>query len=202
MAQAECEFFEPDAEYDPAVLTDCLMDLAANLDDYRRGPLFDRRGLYRRAVTIAYHALDAGCIPCVEDALATAKLALAGLDDVDLRERTDLLAVQAKLHLTRDDLPAALAAFSEGVALWEAAARLEAPYFEHLDGAVIVAVEMQHEDTAATLLLDRSSTMADASCPTRQRYAGSLDALVEFLGPARRVADLRSAAAAARRSCP
>lgn len=202
MAQAECEFFEPDAEHDPAALTDCLSDLAANLDDYRRDPTLDRRGLHRRAVTIAYHALDAGCIPCVEDALATARLALAGLDDVDLRERTDLLAVQARLHLARDDHPAALAAFTTGVALWEAAGRLEAPYFEHLDGAVVVAVEMQQEDAAAALLLDRSATMADAPCIARERYAGSLDALVEFLGPDRCVADLRSAAADARRPCP
>jgi hypothetical protein len=63
-------------------------------------------------MTLASHAIDAGDLASAETALAGAEHDLAGLADVDLRERSDLLAVRGKLAAARDDLPAAFAALA------------------------------------------------------------------------------------------
>jgi hypothetical protein len=201
MAQAECEHFDPYSVGDPAVLSDCVEDLAAVLDDYRKDASLDPRGLHRRALTLANHAIDAGCTTCAETALATARRSLTTLADVDLRERSDLLGVQGKLDASRDDLPAALASFTKGVALWEAAARHEEAYFQLLDSAVLVTLAMQRDDEAAALLLDRNVAMT-AACPARLHHARALERLAAILSPARRATDLLSAAVIARRGCP
>lgn len=174
LAQAECEHFDALSGNDPAILSDCVEELKAALDEYRQNPLLDPRGRLRRATTLANHAIDAGRDDLAEAALAAADASIADLSDVDLRERSDLLLMRGKLETSRQSYTAALVLFTVGTA---------------------------RDDIAIASLLARSAVLIDAPCSARMDYANSLDNLAAILPPDPRPDDLQHAAATARRGC-
>lgn len=195
LAQNECEHFDLHAERDPGALEDCTAALAAALDDSRAYLEFDRTGVSGRAVNLAYYTLDGPCPECADPAIAMSRDMLASVVDADVRDRSDLLGVQAKRELVRHDNAAALALFAAAAALWEAEARHEGPYFKLLDGAFLVALTLPREHLAA-FLAARSAAVADADCSVRETLAQQLEALAASLEPPRRADDLDRAAAA------
>jgi tRNA A-37 threonylcarbamoyl transferase component Bud32/tetratricopeptide (TPR) repeat protein len=198
MAQNECEQLAQYAEHDPGVMTDCVRDLEAALRAYKAHETGDRRGIVRRSVTFANHALDSGCDDCAAHALKDAEDILADQRDVDPRERSDLLAVRGKLAFSRGALPDARAAFIDGLDLWGPDGRRDEPYFQHLANAATVAVAEGLVEEAVDLVTSRGALTA--SCSERRLGAGVLDGLADALAdrPSRHVDELRRAAASAR----
>lgn len=201
LAQVDCEYFAALVEYDPAAMADCVDDLAGALEHYQQHPTLDRRGLPRRAVTLANHAIDAGCDECAETALEFAETVLADLRDVDPHERSDVLAVRGKLEASRGALAEAYAAFLAGAELWEKADRRDQAYFQHLGNITSVAANWTHDAGTTAWLLARAPALLDARCPARLAYAAVLDEHARALGPARAVEELAATARTARTAC-